>query len=204
MQHAVQTSPSDKKSYRIIQLENGLTALLIHDPAVAAGLQQHPQVRVTPRLAIPSLPCEPCSDCPSMWLRGFIANLAAGSTCTLTVGVGNSGWRLLPQGEGDAAPGGGGADAAMRGASDSGSDENGSEDDSGSSGSDGSQGGSSDGDGSEEEGEGDSGAAGASKKVGRPAEAQQQQQQQNSKDGRCCWVRMGVQVCSRPSPTLCV
>jgi hypothetical protein len=45
MQHEVQKSPSDKKSYRIIQLENGLTALLIHDPAVAAGLQQQsPQV----------------------------------------------------------------------------------------------------------------------------------------------------------------
>lgn len=48
--HEVQKSPSDKKCYRIIQLENGLTALLIHDPAVAAGLQQQPQVSVTPQL----------------------------------------------------------------------------------------------------------------------------------------------------------
>lgn len=31
-------SPNDKKSYRHFKLANGVTVLLIHDPAVAAGL----------------------------------------------------------------------------------------------------------------------------------------------------------------------
>lgn len=75
----VQKSPSDKKSYRIIQLENGLTALLIHDPAVAAGLQQHPQVSGTPQLT--PLPlnhvgaCEPCSACRNACLRDSTTQL---------------------------------------------------------------------------------------------------------------------------------
>jgi hypothetical protein len=31
-------SPNDKKTYRHFKLANGVTVLLIHDPAVAAGL----------------------------------------------------------------------------------------------------------------------------------------------------------------------
>lgn len=43
----VQQSPSDKKQYRLFQLQNGLTALVIHDPAVAAGLQSGDTVHMS-------------------------------------------------------------------------------------------------------------------------------------------------------------
>lgn len=38
MAGAIVQSPADKKSYRIVTLDNGMTCLLIHDPEIATSL----------------------------------------------------------------------------------------------------------------------------------------------------------------------